>query len=189
MSNAAKNKGKSFERELAKKLTAIFGLNFERVPSSGAFVGGFNSFRLNKLTKSQALLSTGDLIAPDELSHLAFECKFYKDFSFVSLLDTNKQLDGWIEQASACNKLWFLAVKLNHVTPFVVFDSKYHNSLQIRTPGNYIQYKRYTICTIDGFFEANKDFLLNKRAEILQSCNEQLETTVPTTTGCGPLCS
>jgi len=156
MPNANKNKGKSFERELANHLTLVFGLNFERVWSSGAFVGGKNSFRMNRLSDSQQLLATGDLIVPDELKHTSFECKFYKDFSFTSLFSENKQLDGWIKQASAANKTWFLVVKVNRVTPFVVFDAK-ENWIK---PANYMNYKGCYICTMDNFFEHNKDAIL-----------------------------
>ena len=39
----SKNKGKTFEREVCKILKEIYEDNFERVPHSGAFVGGQNA--------------------------------------------------------------------------------------------------------------------------------------------------
>jgi hypothetical protein len=185
MPNASKNKGKSFERDLAKHLISVFGLNFERVWSSGAFVGGSNSFRIQKLSKSQSLLATGDLIVPDELSHLSFECKFYRDFSWPQLFSKNIQLDKWISQASACEKLWFLVVKINRTTPFVVFDSCHHSKWALEIPGNFLMYGKCVICSLDGFFERNKNYLLvnnalmannnflNQTRNIIQSENEQ----------------
>jgi len=171
--NANKNKGKSFERQLAKHLTSVFGLNFVRVQNSGSFVGGKNSFRLEKLTNSQQLATTGDLMVPEELGHLTFECKFYKDFSFASLLSENKQLDGWIKQAKNANKVWFLVVKVNHTEPFIVYNSFttkiYPISFLSNT--NFAYYKGETVTNLKGFFEANKEHLLNKElfADIISS--------------------
>ena len=172
MSNNAKNKGKAGERWVAAHLGNVFGLNFQRVPNSGAFTGGMNAFRKATMTQTQALLANGDIIVPDELSHLSFEVKTYKDFSFAGIFAKNKQLDTWIEQAAACQKMWFLIFKINHEGAFVVFVSKWQNSLQLMVPGNYAVYKKYTVCSLDGFFEFNKAFILNNREKILSWCNE-----------------
>lgn len=174
MSNNAKNKGKAGERWVAAHLGTVFGLNFQRVPNSGAFIGGANAFRKTSMTATQALLANGDIIVPDELSHLSFEVKTYKDFSFSSLLTNNKQLDGWIAQAAACQKMWFLIFKINHAGAFVAFDGKWQNSLQLQVPGNYVKYRHYTVCALDGFFEHNKEYILNNRSSILESSNESL---------------
>ena len=85
MANKNKNKGKAFERQICEILSKCFGLNFQRVPNSGAFVGGLNIQRYDKLTEEQKLLADGDIIVPKELSHISMECKSYKDFSFSSL--------------------------------------------------------------------------------------------------------
>lgn len=160
MANANKNKGKSFERELAAHLSTVFGLNFERVWSSGAFTGGKNYFRKASLSKSQELATSGDIIVPDELSLISFEAKFYKVFSFVSLFSTNKQLDGWIAQAQSSRKMWFLPFKVNNCGVHVVYDPAY-DSVQLQTVGNFMRYGKYNIVPLVGFFEANKDILLN----------------------------
>lgn len=156
MANNNKNKGKRGEREIASHLSTVFGLNFCRVPNSGAFVGGQNAFRKQFLTPTQSLLATGDLIVPDELKHLSFEIKTYKDFSFASVYTTNKQLDTWIEQASSSDKKWFLIFKINHSGAFVVFDRKECWIL----PQNYACYGTNIICSMTGFFETNKTALL-----------------------------
>ena len=40
MANKNKNKGKAFERQICEILTNCFGINFQRIPNSGAYVGG-----------------------------------------------------------------------------------------------------------------------------------------------------
>ena len=163
MSNYNKNKGKSYERALAKKLTSIFKLNFERIPNSGAFVGGKNNFRANKLTNSQLLLCSGDIIVPDELSHVDFECKFYKEFAFSSLFDNCEQLNNWLEQAKNTTKpLWFLCIKINHKGEFIVFDKK-HTQLYSNQE-NFMVYKNtYIFVKADNFIEINKEKILSNQ--------------------------
>jgi hypothetical protein len=163
MSNYNKNKGKSYERILAKHLNKVFQLNFERVPNSGAFVGGKNSVRVQKLTSTQLLLSSGDIIVPDELSHVDFECKFYKTFAFNSLFENCEQLNKWIDQASNTSKdLWFLCIKVNHKGEYVVFDKK-HTKLYDKI-GNYCIYRDSFIFTsLNNFLEINKDIILNNQ--------------------------
>ena len=160
MPNYNKEKGKRLEREIAKELTNVFGLNFERVWSSGSFTGGKNANRLAKLTKEQALLSVGDILVPIELEHIQIEAKFYKTFSFSSMYENNKQLNKWIEQAiGTSNKVWFLIFKINNIGKFVVFDKKYESVLAF-IDNKMIYKNQYVVCKYDGFFEANKDILL-----------------------------
>lgn len=166
MANANKNKGKSLEREVAKELTEVFGINFERVWSSGAFTGGKNSFRVQKLTPEQALLSSGDILMPMELKHMAIECKFYKDFSWQSVFENNETLNKWIEQAKGSeNKLWFLVMKFNNQGKFVVYDYTQFDS--VLGDGNHFMYKgRYVITRYDNFFTENKDTILEWRNSV-----------------------
>lgn len=159
--NNNKNKGKSYERQLAKQLTEAFGLNFERVPNSGAFVGGKNITRASKLSNSQLLASSGDIISPDELAHVDFECKFYKELAFNSLLDNCETLNKWIEQAQNTVKaLWFLCIKINHKGEFIVFDNK-HTELFINESCVLHYKQKYIMLKNDKFFSKNKDFILN----------------------------
>lgn len=160
MANANKQKGKSLEREVAKELSVVFGLNFERIWSSGAFTGGKNAFRLQKLTPEQALLSTGDILMPMELSHVQMECKFYKDFSWQSVFENNETLNGWIEQAiGTTGNLWFLIMKFNNQGKFVVFDTA--NKFTIPTQSSFCYKGKYTIVRYDEFFETNKQAILD----------------------------
>lgn len=166
MPSASKSKGNRGEREVADRLCKIFNLNFERVPNSGAFVGGKNSGRLARLSKSQQLLTEGDLIVPEELHHVKIECKTYKDFSWKSLFSTNKQLEGWIEQSEDTNKLWFLTFKINYCNTCVVFSEQHFEDFKL--PESFHIYKgQYIICDFKYFFE-------NNSKKILQMGSDQL---------------
>lgn len=166
MANYNKNKGKSFERELAKHLTSVFGLNFNRVPNSGAFTGGKNFFRTAQLTQAQQLLTVGDIIPPEQLSSFSWECKFYQDFPFNTIFSENTTLDKWIEQAKCPDRNWFLVFKINHAGAFVVFNPA--ESIPIyKITGNYAFYKGCVIQQMEGFFEANKEMMLaNNKAPV-----------------------
>ena len=161
MPSKSKNKGNGFERAIAHELTDVFGYNFERVPNSGAFVGGKNNARYNTLSKSQQLIYEGDILVPDELAHLKIECKNYKDFAFHQLLTENKQLDSWIEQAASDDKIWFLIYKINRRGTYGLMDEKYYDEISsCLSNKNYISYKRYTIVMYDEFFPSIKHELL-----------------------------
>lgn len=100
MSNANKNKGKAFEREVCKVFESVYKLTFQRQYASGAFVGGLNAARLVGMSLNQQLINRGDIIPPDELNHLAIECKSRKDFKFHQLFTKSIELEGWIDQSS-----------------------------------------------------------------------------------------
>lgn len=154
MPSASKSKGNRGERAVADRLSEIFNLNFERVPNSGAFVGGKNSERLARLSKSQQLLTEGDLIVPEELHHMKIECKTYKDFSWKSLFSTNKQLEDWISQAEDTRKLWFLTFKINYCDTCVVFSEQHLEDFEL--PESFHIYKnQYIICDFETFFQKN----------------------------------
>jgi Holliday junction resolvase len=158
MANKNKNKGKAFERQICEILGKTFGLNFQRIPNSGAYVGGKNAFRYETLTEEQKLLADGDIIVPSELSHISMECKSYKDFSFSGLfLGQNALLDSWIKQASETQKSkWLLYFKINNKGIFVVYDmSKF--PLDLYRENYHIYQNRYLIQSLDEFLEKNKE--------------------------------
>ena len=100
MSSKSKNKGKGFEREVCKLLGELYNDNFERVPHSGAFVGGINAVRKSTLTENQIKAFKGDIIPPDHWRFFNCECKNYADFPFHQLLQAKPIpiLEQWIEQ-------------------------------------------------------------------------------------------
>jgi hypothetical protein len=171
MPNTNKNKGKNFERELAHHLTTVFGLNHERVWSSGAFTGGKNVFRTASLTPAQQLLTVGDIVVPESLSTYSYECKFYSEFSFNSLFTEtgNAILDKWITQAKCPNRNWLLCYKINHMGSFVVYDINSPVPYTLNKPNeNYMKYKGCIITKLEGFFEQNKDIMLEANKSFTQ---------------------
>lgn len=100
MAAKSKNKGKGFERDLCKIFRELYNENFERVPNSGAFVGGKNAFRKSSLTEGQIRGTKGDIIPPDDWKYFNCEAKNYADFPFHHLVQ-NKEipvLEQWLEQ-------------------------------------------------------------------------------------------
>ena len=86
MASKSKTKGKGFEREVCNILSELYNDNFERVPHSGAFVGGQNAVRKSTLTENQIKAFKGDIIPPDHWNYFNCECKNYADFPFHHLL-------------------------------------------------------------------------------------------------------
>jgi hypothetical protein len=163
MSNKNKNKGKGWERELAKHLSQITGLSFVRVPNSGAFVGGKNQFRTNQLSQEQQLLMNGDIIMPIEWKDVTIECKFFKKIGWQKLFDSEGEsnLNKWIEQVEVCNKpLWFICFKINNNGSYILFKE---SSLKLFKYSNSLRYKKdYVIVSLDNFFEENKEVITQK---------------------------
>tara|TARA_Y100000114_G_scaffold155081_1_gene178453 strand:- start:314 stop:829 length:516 start_codon:yes stop_codon:yes gene_type:complete len=124
----SKQKGKSFEREVAHYLSDLYQKSFTRVPDSGAYTGGKNSFRKDHLTEGQIRAHKGDIIPPDEWKYLNIECKSYSSFPFHQLFSniTIPLLESWIEQTleaadkGDCN---ILMMKFNRIGRYLAFQS------------------------------------------------------------------
>ncbi len=176
MPSRGKAKGNSWERELAGILKDIFNLPFQRVPNSGAFLGGSNASRRMGLDSKQSRIMTGDLIVPEELNHCSFECKFYKTFDYHLLFKENKQLESWVEQAvEGCNidQIWFLCIKANRREPIVAFE--YPLFFSNVTSINYVRY-RYNkrnvyLADLKKFFNCAKEDILNISSHTVISNN------------------
>lgn len=100
MPSPSKAKGSSFERDVAKFLTDLYGEPFTRVPNSGAYIGASNAHRKEFLHEGQIRSFKGDIIPGQSFPKMNIECKAYKDFPFHLLLTGNpiRQLDEWIDQ-------------------------------------------------------------------------------------------
>ncbi|OQA94337.1 MAG: hypothetical protein BWY22_02533 [Bacteroidetes bacterium ADurb.Bin217] len=170
--NRNKNKGKTWERELATHLSKITGKSFIRVPNSGSYIGKSNIFRAETLSTEQIGMFEGDIITPKEWDHVRFECKFYKKISWNNLwqFDGDKELNEWIQQAEQGTRpYWFLCFKINNIGKFVVFPA--HQSFYrfsshlIYTPKSIkCTYTPCFIVSMDSFFENNINIIeeLNK---------------------------
>lgn len=99
MPSKSKNKGSSFERDVAKLLSDTFGESFIRVTNSGAYIGGRNTHRKDTLSEAQIRHSKGDIVPGPSFGRMNAEAKNYADFPFHQLFTGScRQLDTWIEQ-------------------------------------------------------------------------------------------
>ena len=163
MTSKAKNKGNSLERAVCEIMKETFGGSWLRVPSSGAFTGGQNSWRKATISTKQNQLMTGDIIPDDSMQGLAIECKSYADFSWSGvMLGKNKQIDGWIEQAKDAAKsdtnLWLLVMKFNLQGIWVVYDKNKFPNFEL---SNYMVYKDYIIVSFKEFLLQNKEKIID----------------------------
>lgn len=134
MSNASKEKGKTWERDVANFLSKTYGETFMRVPNSGAFIGGQNTKRKEVLHEGQIRIFKGDIIPGPSFSKMNVECKFYKEFPFHQLVSGTpiRLLDSWIEQLlepADENDFNILLMKFNNKGKYVVTHKKNHPPL------------------------------------------------------------
>lgn len=137
-----KNKGNSFEREVAKFLSKEHGLNFERVPNSGAFTGGKNAYRRSRMDKIQEHMFLGDIIVPSNWDFV-IECKNYAKLTggFEAILKgESKQLNKWLTEVrhDAKNSPHMLMFKISHKGTFFALPEFMIDPS--RGEINYIQY-------------------------------------------------
>lgn len=167
MANRNKEKGKGVEREFAKIFTKVFNANFQRVPNSGAFIGGKNSERISQLTANQTNLFKGDIIPPDHLPNLILECKGRKTFAFNLLFDDSIELNSWIEQVEVDYKavgekgLYFILIKINNLGYFVCYRMR--EMIPVNTMVYRYNNKAYIIQRFsEEWLEKNKETILRE---------------------------
>jgi len=163
MPNPQKQKGSSFEREIAIFLSDLYKESFIRAPGSGAYVGGKNQVRTQILHEGQIRSFKGDIVPGQSFPKFNAECKSYADFPFHLVLAGDcKVLDAWLEQmvgVSEQGDMNILFMKFNRKGKFVVVQSNktwvtdqflYYTSAK---QGDWI------IIEFDHFFKLNKDLL------------------------------
>lgn len=127
MPSKSKSKGNAWELEVSKFLTETYKESFLRIPSSGAFVGGKNSFRKATIDASQLQGKKGDIHPPEAWKHWNIECKSYADFPFHQLwLQDVKILDAWIQQQKEVEDpgdLNLILIKISRKDKWVVFPA------------------------------------------------------------------
>jgi hypothetical protein len=163
MPSASKNKGSSFEREVAKFLSDLYGESFIRAPGSGAYVGGKNQARKQFLHEGQIRSFKGDIVPGQTFNKFNAECKNYAEFPFHQLFTGEcKTLDGWIEQmmdVAEEGDMNILFIKITRKGKFVVVptnktwvtDQFFHYSSK--------DFGDWIIIDYDHFFKHNKDLL------------------------------
>jgi Holliday junction resolvase len=171
MSNANKNKGKSFEREVAELFSEATGLNWQRVPNSGAFIGGKNVTRINQMSNNQILLTRGDIIPPDEYNGICIECKFYKDFAFHQLFEDSLELNKWIDQCmvdyeKSNGKVFMVIFKINRKGAFICTLKE---QFEIKKSLTYINKNReYSVSKFD------LEWISNHKSKIKKLCQNEV---------------
>ena len=159
----SKNKGNTFERELATFLSNLYGESFVRASHSGAYIGGKNTHRKQYLSENQVKSFKGDIIPPDEWSRFNAEAKSYADFNFHLLFEgEHKVLDSWLDQlldVADEDDLNILFMKFNRKGRFVAVECKY-----TWVTDNFFYYGSkkhgdWCIMEFDTFMKQNKDLL------------------------------
>lgn len=124
MPSPSKNKGNSWEREVAAYLTKIYGETFIRAPGSGAYTGGSNAVRREYLHEGQIRSFKGDIIPGQSFPRMNAECKNYGNFPFHQLFQGEvKQLESWLEQlmtAADPGDFNILICKITRTLKFIV---------------------------------------------------------------------
>lgn len=163
MSSPQKAKGSSYEREVAKFLSDLYGEPFVRVPNSGAFIGGSNQHRKQKLSENQIKGFKGDIIPPDSWTKFNAEAKSYADFPFHLVLTSEcKQLNTWLNQLMAVAEdgdLNILFMKFNRKGRYIAvqYKSTYHLQTYIKYSSKLLG--TWIVAEMDDFFKFNKDLL------------------------------
>ena len=159
MPSKSKNKGSTWERDLAKKLSDIYDDSFIRTPSSGAYTGGKNTIRKQSMNEGQIQGFKGDIIPPDNWKRFNCEAKNYANFPFHHLLQ-NKDIplmDGWIAQtleAADEGDFNIMFIKITRKGTWVAFPTILTNHFNYHA---HIIYKDWVITDMDDFMNNNKD--------------------------------
>ena len=153
----SKDKGKTFERDIANYLSELYEDSFTRVPGSGAYVGGQNAVRKEHLSENQIRGFKSDIIPPDGWGHLNIECKAYADFPFHQLFQHKEIpiLNTWIQQtydAADEGDFNLIIMKFNRKGKYVMYETQHH---MVHNVG--INYKTWWFCEFDKFFSDNKE--------------------------------
>lgn len=156
-----KRKGNNGEREVASIFSKYMGGYFQRVPSSGAFIGGKNSSRKENMSKTQIRASKSDIIPPDEYENLVIEVKSYKDLTYHYFVTCEQieKVNKWIgELEFDCdeNDVGVLCIKTNRKKWMVLFQVKYIQNFQL---SNYAIYNNYVVTGLEDFLENNTNNL------------------------------
>lgn len=173
MTSKAKAKGNAWEREICGFLGETLGGNFQRVPNSGAYMGGKNVFRKEFLSDGQQRAAKGDIIPPDDLPKLNLEAKNYADIAFHQIINGEcKQLDAWIDQTEEpadLDDVSFTIFKITRKGSWVAFRSDLADKFKLRDL-SYVTYRKeggvtYIITDHEKFFKTNVDEVRKLGAE------------------------
>ncbi|NJO61619.1 MAG: hypothetical protein HC836_26235 [Richelia sp. RM2_1_2] len=167
MAAKSKRKGKSGERVICKIFESTFGGSWQRVFSSGAFIGGANAVRKEFLSDGQIKNAKADIVPPDEFN-IVIESKSYQDFPWHKLIqqDPILLLDAWLDEVFACideDDFWLLCVKIDYKGWFVLFDTKFE-PFTYKNHAKYVSSKHsktfIITASLENFLIENKNYIL-----------------------------
>lgn len=178
----SKDKGGAGERELCKILESYLGGSWIKTPGSGAYIGGKNQKRIQRLDEIQSGFFKADVVLPSHMSGLVVESKFYEDLPMYNLFREKgvSTIDGWIDDleydAGQDNWAW-LCIKLNRKGWWVGLR---HSEIDYFDLGNYAVYTnpnghKYIFTDLNQFLRLNKDKILQH----CQTSNESEEQNTP----------
>jgi len=163
MPSPQKQKGSSWEREVARYLSEIYNESFIRAPGSGAYVGGKNKARTQILHEGQIRSFKGDIVPGQSFPKFNAECKSYADFPFHLVLTGHcKVLDSWLDQmmdVSEPDDMNILFMKFNRKGSFVCVQT---NKTWVTDQFLYYtseKHKDWLIIEFEHFFKLNKELL------------------------------
>jgi len=167
MPSPSKNKGNSWERDVAKHLTELYSESFIRAPGSGAYIGAKNSYRKDYLHEGQVRSFKGDIIPGQSFPKLNIECKSYADFPFHQFFQGPvKQLDTWLAQLISVadpNDFNILIMKFNRKGKFIAVEFDKHSNMPLFVDKhflyNHATLGRWAFMDYDKFWELNKDYV------------------------------
>lgn len=186
MPSPQKQKGSSFEREVAVFLSGLYNESFIRAPGSGAYVGGKNQVRTQILHEGQIRSFKGDIVPGQSFPRFNAECKSYADFPFHLVLGGEcKVLDGWLQQmmdVADPDDFNILFMKFNRKGRFVVVQSKYtwitDQFMYYTSP----KLGDWLVIDFDHFFNLNKDLVKKYSGSIDTKSNTLTINTQTSTT-------
>ena len=176
MPSPQKQKGSSFEREVATFLTKTYNESFIRAPGSGAYVGGKNQSRKEVLHEGQIRSFKGDIVPGQSFPHFNAECKSYKDFPFHLVVTGDcKVLNTWLDQLMTVaepNDCSILFMKFNRKGRYVAVQTKH-----TWVTDNFVYYTSpkqgdWIITEFDSFFKYNSQLLKTYSGSIDTTSNQ-----------------
>ncbi len=159
-----KQKGNSFEREIANEFSDRFNDHFQRVPQSGAICGGFNRAKVANLRQDAQSILSSDIISPEWFC-FALELKNYGEKTgpqMYSILDGNERvLDKWLLQvrgdAEFAKKQFLILFKITRKASYICVDyKKFMETLKennLELPQSFIKYKDTIILDKNDFLD------------------------------------
>jgi hypothetical protein len=163
------NKGKKFERDIAKSLSDRFVFllgkpkGFMRNPSSGAYFGGKNQHRAFDTLDEN--VTAGDIIVPKNFK-FTIECKHYATPpSFKSLIEgaSIASWDKWIKQSlsdkqSSKKDYIMVVMKYDRITPIVLFDEALNVNSLVREKMILLYKGKYPLMLLVNYLGLPDDF-------------------------------